>query len=311
MSLMQSPNLPVHIQNLNGREMLIQFRQSLRDAQRTGRWSAWIWILALVPGSYFAITNYLQHALITGWFGAVPFAILAAVAFFLCYNTYSVVVRAQWFLTASSFRSKIRIDAQAIIHVAMVLIASSIHLFLISVLTAVSRSYGNWTPQIIPYFTEIWVSCIPIWILLYLATLGACKYLQTSPATKSVGQEPTKSPATLPRLSIRDKGIIHYVEPRSIRQIVADGDYVKLHTADQVLMPKGSISKFEETLKPHGPFLRVHRSCLVQADCIKSLNRTESGAYRVELDDGSHVPLSRRKIGLVRDVLNGPADKHR
>ena len=304
MNHMPASELPIHSRKLFEQKILVQIRQELLHARRSGRWSAGVWALALIPGSYFAITNFLQHAFITNWFGSAPFALLAAVAFFLCYNTYSIVVRAQWFLTGLSFQSRYRLDVQAIIHIAMILIASFVHLFLISVLTATTRSSGSWISQTLPYFEEIWVSCLPIWILLYLTTLVTCKLLQSAQKTQPVEMKPA-SPVMPARLSIRDKGIVHYVEPLSIRQVVAEGDYVKLHTADQLLMPKGSISKFEDTLKSHGVFIRVHRSCLVRADCIKSLSRTKTGAYRVELDDGTTAPLSRRKIDLVKSVLDG------
>jgi len=284
-------------------ELFTNFPHRLRRIRASGGWSGEHWLLALIPGTYFAVTNYLQHALVTDWFGSSYSMAFAAIAFLLIYNAYALIVRAQWRLANVSLHSKIGLGAKTVVHFAAILVAGSIHLLVISILTVVTREGANWLAEFGFYFYEIWISCMPIWGLVYLLTLGTCIALQSAPVEDVTTPNPA-NPTTLSRFSIRDNGRTHYIDPMSIRRIEAVGDYVKIFSSDGVFMPKGSITKFEEDLKSSGAFVRVHRSCLLRADCIKSINRMPSGVYRLELDDGRTAPVSRRNIKLVRRVLN-------
>ncbi len=305
----QMPTLDASMEGskLSQNEFFTKFLHCLRRIRASGRWSEEHWLLALIPGTYFAVTNYLQHAFVTTWFGSSFSAALTAIAFLLCYNVYALVVRAQWRLVNPLLHSQMQLGKKAFTHFAFILVAGSFHLLLISLLTAVTREGASRSIELGFYFQEIWVSCMPIWGLLYLLTLGVCIYFQSVPAEELAAPKPA-IPKALSRIAVRDKGKMYYIEPTSIRRIEAEGDYVKLYSDDDVLMPKGSITRFEKELKSCGAFLRVHRSCILRTDCIKSINRMRSGAYRLELDDGQTAPLSRHKISLVRRMLEGEID---
>ena len=262
------------------------------------------WYLAFIPGSYFAVTNYLQHGFVTGWFGSIIAAIITAIAFVIVYNFYALVVRAQWAFVDTFRRHRISVSNKALIHGAVILSIGSIYMLLISGLTAVTREGARWSAEIGFYYQEIWISCMPIWGLLYLGTLGICTAVQSASVSGPIKSTEAES-TPVSKLAIRDNGTTHYLEPSSIKRVVADGDYVKVHAGNQIFMPKGSIAKFENELCGSGAFLRVHRSCLLRADCIKAINRLSTGAYQLRLDDGETAPLSRKKVSLVKGVLEG------
>ncbi|MGB5697958.1 MAG: LytTR family DNA-binding domain-containing protein [Polyangiales bacterium] len=77
-----------------------------------------------------------------------------------------------------------------------------------------------------------------------------------------------------------------YVDPRTIRR-----DY---HLRE-------SLNELETQLEPLG-FVRCHRSELINVRAIKFL-RTDQGSATAVLTDGTEVPISRRRIALVRRAI--------
>jgi DNA-binding LytR/AlgR family response regulator len=58
------------------------------------------------------------------------------------------------------------------------------------------------------------------------------------------------------------------------------------------------MAAIESRLDP-GRFVRVHRSYIVNLDCVLEIEPLESGDARAKMRDGSQVPVSRR----YRDAL--------
>ena len=88
---------------------------------------------------------------------------------------------------------------------------------------------------------------------------------------------------------------------RTIRAPVAEilaatseGNYVEFRLADgrRPLM-RTTLTAVEASLGPHG-FLRTHRSWLINPGRVRGLVAEGAGDYRVELERGVEVPLSRR-----------------
>ena len=69
------------------------------------------------------------------------------------------------------------------------------------------------------------------------------------------------------------------------------------------------INLLEKTLKHlelilPSNFVRVHRSFIVNIECIKSYQNTGGGVYNIELRDGTSLPISRSGLKLLRQRLN-------
>ena len=81
--------------------------------------------------------------------------------------------------------------------------------------------------------------------------------------------------------------------------ISADDYYVRLHTAGGEFLLRESLSSLETRLDP-SRFVRIHRGAIVQIDRIRELRE------EAVLRDGTRIPISRRRRGLLDQLLRRP-----
>jgi two-component system LytT family response regulator len=74
-----------------------------------------------------------------------------------------------------------------------------------------------------------------------------------------------------------------------------------VHVGAKDYLLRESLSSLEARLDARR-FTRIHRSVIVQLDRVREFRRTLRGA-EVVLRDGSRVPVSRRKRGVLQDRL--------
>jgi len=79
--------------------------------------------------------------------------------------------------------------------------------------------------------------------------------------------------------------------------IAADDYYVRLHVGVKNYLLRESLSSLEARLDA-ARFLRVHRAAIVQLDRVREL-RAEDAILR----DGARIPVSRRRRGLLEQLL--------
>jgi len=106
---------------------------------------------------------------------------------------------------------------------------------------------------------------------------------------------PANPAATEPlTFDIREGARLIRVRVGDIITATAAGNYVEFRLQDgrRPLM-RTTLGRVEATLSAHG-FVRTHRSWLVNAACLRSVEAEGSGDYRLELEDGVRAPLSRR-----------------
>ena len=71
-------------------------------------------------------------------------------------------------------------------------------------------------------------------------------------------------------------------------------DYnVRIHAGEEVHTLRERLSNLEERLESRA-FVRIHRSALVNLSRVKGLRRWMSGTYRVLLEDGTELRMSRQ-----------------
>jgi two-component system LytT family response regulator len=104
------------------------------------------------------------------------------------------------------------------------------------------------------------------------------------------------------RLYVRHGDKIIPVDPEDIRWIEAAGDYSKLHTAAKTYLSSMGIGELEERLDAKR-FARVHRSHIIAFPAVDHLRSDGSGGYKVVLDDGTTVRVSRSYAPDVRDRI--------
>ena len=106
---------------------------------------------------------------------------------------------------------------------------------------------------------------------------------------------PTRSqPESLPeRFAVRKRGKEIMVEVADIDWIEAAGNYAVLHVGGDTLEIRSTLTKLEGELDPKR-FVRVHKSYVVNVARIAEVTPWISGDWRIRLQDGAEVNLSRR-----------------
>ena len=101
------------------------------------------------------------------------------------------------------------------------------------------------------------------------------------------------------RIVFKSRGRILFLPVSDIRWIGAEGNYVRLSTANETHLLRETMARLEERLDPRG-FLRVHRSFIVNLKYVKEVRKEVSGDSIVVMDSGHKVALGRS----YRAVLN-------
>ncbi len=92
---------------------------------------------------------------------------------------------------------------------------------------------------------------------------------------------------------MRRKGREVMVEVADIDWIEASGNYAVLHVGDETFEIRSSLTKLEGELDPKR-FVRVHKSHLVNIGRVVEVTPWVSGDWRIRLQSGAEVNLSRR-----------------
>lgn len=102
------------------------------------------------------------------------------------------------------------------------------------------------------------------------------------------------APAIRPeRFAVRKGGREILVAVADIDWVEAAGNYAVLHVAGDRLEIRSSLSRLEGELDPQR-FVRVHKSAMVNVARIAEVSPWMSGDWRIRLQDGAEVNLSRR-----------------
>jgi two-component system LytT family response regulator len=103
-------------------------------------------------------------------------------------------------------------------------------------------------------------------------------------------------------LAVKEKDGVQLIKVNEIDWVEADGRYVILHSGSRSFAIREGINSFSSRLDP-SRFLRIHRSYVVNVDRIAKLQPSFHGDYRVLLNDGTRLLLSRHYKNAVRRIL--------
>lgn len=95
-------------------------------------------------------------------------------------------------------------------------------------------------------------------------------------------------------------GVTRFVPVSQIRFVVAEGDYARLHTADDSHLVRVPITQLEQDWSDAG-FLRIHRSILIATAFVDEV-RVDGGRCSVMIG-GRELQVSRRHTRELRDLL--------
>lgn len=113
----------------------------------------------------------------------------------------------------------------------------------------------------------------------------------------AAGGRPTDSDEQIP---VERGGVTRFINRSDIRYVEAQGDYARLHTADDSYLLRTPLSTLEEEWASAG-FVRIHRSSLVALGHVDEV-RMESGRCTVRVS-GSVLQVSRRHTRALREML--------
>jgi len=95
-------------------------------------------------------------------------------------------------------------------------------------------------------------------------------------------------------------GVTRFIPISQIRYVEAEGDYARLHTAEDSYLVRVPLHQLEQEWATAG-FVRIHRSVLIATAYVDEV-RVEGGRCSVVIGD-EHLQVSRRHTRELRDLL--------
>lgn len=143
---------------------------------------------------------------------------------------------------------------------------------------------------------------ILVWIVVDLwYSLLSCRrdtYIESQPAPIIAE---TEKRSLIDKISIKDGSNIVIVKLSEVLFIQAYGDYVLIHS-DTGKYIKEQTMKFYELNLP-GEFVRIHRSCIVNAEKIARVEQYGKESYNVYLKNGMSLKASSSGYKLLKERL--------
>jgi len=96
----------------------------------------------------------------------------------------------------------------------------------------------------------------------------------------------------LQRIAVRTDGRVLLVPVAEVDWLESAGNYICLHSGSKTHIVRETMARLEEQLDP-ARFARIHRSTMINLNRIRELQPYFHGDYKVLLEDGTELTLSR------------------
>ncbi len=106
----------------------------------------------------------------------------------------------------------------------------------------------------------------------------------------------------LSRIAVKNRQQIHVVPVSDLFYIEADGDYVTLHATSGKFLKERTMKYFEQHL-PAQQFVRIHRSYIVNVDCVAKIELYNKENYMVHLKNGESLKASSSGYKLLKQTV--------
>jgi hypothetical protein len=117
-------------------------------------------------------------------------------------------------------------------------------------------------------------------------SLPAVSLIGAFPSLQALAQRPS------PRIAIKAKGRILFINLGDVVAVQAEGNYVLLQRDSSSFLLRESISAVAEKLEPYG-FIRIHRSALVNPAFVEEIQPYSTGEYGLRLKGGKEYTVTR------------------
>ena len=108
--------------------------------------------------------------------------------------------------------------------------------------------------------------------------------------------------APLERILIRDGAKVHVIPADSIIYIQAQDDYVAVHAGGRSHLKQERLSDLEDALDP-SRFVRIHRSYILNIECLVRLEALAKESHVAVLRDGTRLPVSKTGYDRLKGLL--------
>jgi two-component system LytT family response regulator len=104
------------------------------------------------------------------------------------------------------------------------------------------------------------------------------------------------------RFGVRVRGEVVFIRVSSINWIAGAGNYVRLYSGTESHLLRESLQNLAAELDP-AVFLRVHRSAIVNIECVRKLAPAPDGSLSIILQDATAVPLGPTYRAALEEAL--------
>jgi two-component system LytT family response regulator len=115
-------------------------------------------------------------------------------------------------------------------------------------------------------------------------------------------KESIKKEAPLSRILVRDGETVHVIPVETVRHIEAQDDYVEIHAGGKKYLKQQSLAELETLLDAHR-FVRIHRSTIVNVECIARIELYAKDSRVAILNDGKKLLISRTGYDRLKEHL--------
>lgn len=236
------------------------------------------YISSLVNNNPFQVFESLSYKLFWPFF--VPFSIL------LWYGLAKVKTHFSGFL-------------YAVFNTIVVLILTSIHLLAFSIILFGISNITSENPMTLPYLIYEKLST-RLYIAFSMYLFCSAGYFLFMRSKFQQEADKRESPAAK-TITVKSGTSSIIIDVDEITWIGSDGAYLDIYTNEKKHVILDSLKNIIETLPEN--FKRIHRSTIVNIDCIKELQSRGNGDYDVITKDQQVLRLSRNYVKPLKGVV--------
>jgi hypothetical protein len=163
-----------------------------------------------------------------------------------------------------------------------------------------SYDFGSWPRELFYEYLKDCQSYLGILVTVYIYRFLLLRLQGEAKLLDAPDEGPPLEPVERPeRFLVRKLGKEFLVAADDIEWLQAASNYVNLHVRGRDYPLRTTMAALEPRLDP-ARFVRVHRSYMVNLDCLQEIEPLESGDARLLMRDGTQVPCSRRYRSALR-----------
>jgi hypothetical protein len=198
-------------------------------------------------------------------------------------------------LNFDSFRRNLPLHALATVAFCLLHVGAMVGLRKLTYLAMDSHyDFGNWPRELFYEYLKDWRTYASILLVVAAYRLLLLRLQGEARLLVEPEEGPPLEPVERPdRFLVRKLGKEFLVAANDIEFLQASGNYVNLHVRGHDYPLRTTMAAIEPRMDP-SRFVRVHRSWMVNLDCIAEIEPLDTGDARVQMRDGTKVPCSRK-----------------